>query len=111
MHDFEHHGYKVYENSAGFEHGNGSFMIHSYIAVKGDHAYGFAFCINTLAAAIHGFNPNEPVLVEKARDTVTQRLNDEDDLTDREEYTFEYNLDDEIFNAVSDATWWIKSNR
>lgn len=111
MYDFEHNGYKVYESSAGFEHGNGNFMIQSYIAAKDNKAYGFAFCINTLAAALQGVNPTEPVLVQKARQTVTQRLDNDENLTDREEYTFEYDLVDEIFEEVTDATWWIKFPR
>ena len=111
MNDFEHNGYRVYESSDGFEPGNGMFAVQSYIAVKDDEVYGFAFCISTIEAATHGFNPYDAALIQKARQTVTSRLDEPDDLTNREEYTFEYNADLEAFGEVADARWWNKTPR
>lgn len=111
MNDFEHEGYKVYESSAGFEPGNGLFAIQSYLAAKDNNVHGFAFCVSTIEAATHGFNPNDAALIQKARRTVTDRLDNPDELTDREEYTFEYNPDTETFEEVQDPTWWLKIPR
>ncbi len=97
MNNFEHNGYKIYESSGGFRLGNGMFAIQSYIATQDGFGYGFAFCVSTLGAVINGFNVDDTVLIKKARQTVVAYLDTPDELIDHEEYTFQFNLDDESF--------------
>lgn len=109
MNSFEYSGYKIYENTSGFVLGNGMFAIKSYAAAKDGEGYVFAFCVGTLQASIHGYQPDD--LVPKARQVVRACLDSADNLVDREEYTFEYDNDSGTFHEVKNPTWWVKLSR
>jgi hypothetical protein len=108
MHDFEHDGYKIYDNGDGFQHGGGNFRLASYVAAKPNQAVSFAFCVNSIAIALHEVSPSDEELFQKARMAVVKKF-DIGVVANLEEYTFEYNPEEGEFNEVTNASWWIKT--
>ena len=109
---FDYNGYRVIDSNQSFQPSslsNGS--VAAYIAVNQDMGYGLAFHVNGLALAIHGVRFDKAGLAKAAKNVIRARI-DSGDLKDREEYTYEYKLDQEpaAFVEVFTPKWWIKSS-
>ncbi len=104
---FQLEGHKIVDKNGGFK----LLVIDriaAYIAIKQPSAYGFAFAVGSVRAATQPVTTPTGVFVDKAREIMQEYLAS-GNLTDGEEYTFEYDFDREKFVAMQNPSWWNKS--
>jgi len=106
-----YNGYKIFHFGDGFNQtylfGRSTYQLTNYVATKDDtQAYVYLFAVSTVEAALHNVRLEAGALLEQALNTVKGHL-DEGNLTDRQEYTFEYYFEGMVngFRAVNKPLW------
>jgi hypothetical protein len=108
---FQHNGFKITDQHDGFMAADNMLgLIASFLAVKGEQVYGFAFAIDPITLALRDIKISQDGFIPLVKQTIMRNL-DNGNLQNLGEYTFEYDPDQELFIEVSNPAWWVKSRR